>query len=313
MSSAVVIGSLHMDLIARASRLPEVGQSVSGGTFTMAPGGKAGNQAIALARNGIETWLVARVGDDDFGQQLRSAMSAAGVRTDYITVDSANPTGASTVLASDDGYSSIICPGAATQMSIDDLEALRSTVGSAGMVVLQRELDPVFVNGAIHFCANRGTPVMFNASPPLTDRAEFESTPWQDVSWLIVNDAEAVGLSELAGISTTDTNSPYKRVRSELGVANLVVTMGSKGAVWVGQDQALSIPAFPVKVVDTVGAGDAFLGALAASVIRGEKVETALLRASAAGAIAVGMSGAYEAIPTIGQIDEFLKRHYRES
>jgi ribokinase len=313
MSSAVVIGSLHWDLIAKAAHLPAVGQSVSGGTFAMTPGGKAGNQAIALARNGIDTYLITRVGNDDFGRQLTVAMASADVRTDHIAIDSSNPTGVSTVLASDEGYSSIICPGAAGQLSIPDLDAARTVIESAGMVVCQRELDPDFVNEAIRWCATLGKPVMFNASPPMTNIAEIGATPWADIAWLIVNEIEADGLCDLVGLPASAPESRYRLLQNQLGVANMIVTLGGEGSLWFGSDGILSIPAFPADVIDTVGAGDAFLGTVAASLIEHDPVTVALRRASAAGSITVGQSGAYEAIPTRAAIDRFLTHQAQSS
>jgi len=303
LNRAVVIGSLHVDLIARADRIPGPGESVSGGTFSMAPGGKAGNQAVQLARCGIATQLLARVGDDAFGRYLVEAIHAAGVGTELVAIDPTQATGASTVIADATDYSSVICPGAGAAITATDLERARSALGDADIVILQRELPDSFVIPAIQWCKDRGALVLFNASPGVTTAATMQAIPWSAIDWLVVNDVEVALLQELS----TPPSSDYGQLRGDLNVGNLVVTRGAEGSIWFGADgQQLSVAAIPARVVDTVGAGDAFLGTLAASIIRGDDVRVGLQRASAAGALAVGVSGAYDALPTATQIDAKL-------
>ena len=302
MSSAVVIGSLHVDLIAYVDRIPGPGESVSGRDFSMAPGGKAGNQAIQLARCGIETQVLARVGNDTFGRYLIDAIQAAGVYTNLIAVDTTQATGASTVIADGSDYTSVICPGAGAAMTAVDLEHARSAVAEADLVVLQRELPDSFVNPAIQWCKDCGATVLFNASPG-PPAAAMTETPWSAIDWLVVNEVEAAMLLQ----SSDPISTEYAQLYADLGVGNLVVTRGAEGSHWFGPDeQRLSMPAFPARVVDTVGAGDAFLGVLAASIVRGDDIRVGLQRASAAGALAVGVSGAYDALPTSAQIDARL-------
>ena len=201
--SAVVIGSLHMDLIAQADRFPRRGESVTGGSFAMTPGGKAGNQAIQLALCGVETTLISRVGDDQFGRELRAAISKKGVRVDRIAIDPFAPTGASAVLAAEGDYASIIAPGAANTLTRADLESARAELERADLVILQWELDPVFTSEAIAFCAELGKNIMFNASPAPTNQAAFSILPRGAIAWLIVNHAEAGALAacEVRGVS----------------------------------------------------------------------------------------------------------------
>lgn len=304
--STVVIGSVHMDLIASADRLPRIGESVTGGVFSMAPGGKGGNQAIQLALCGIETTLVSRVGDDQFGAVLRSALSRKGVRIHRVAVDPERATGASTVLAAEDDYASIIAPGAAGALDAADLVAARHEIELASLAVLQMELDWTFVAGAIAECAALATPVMLNASPAPSDPRQFAQLPPGAVRWLVVNQTEAAALAGHPVGGLRDVPAVAAALQASLDVPEVIVTAGGDGAVWRSGGQTIAQPAFRADVVDTVGAGDAFLGALAAGVIRGLPPEESLRRATAAGAIAVGHAGAHDAFPTSRQIDEFL-------
>ena len=304
--SAVVIGSLHMDLIAQADRFPGRGESVTGGSFAMTPGGKAGNQAIQLALCGVETTLISRVGDDQFGRELRAAISKKGVQVDRIAIDPFAPTGASAVLAAEGDYASIIAPGAANTLTRADLESARAELERADLVILQWELDPVFTSEAIAFCAELGKTIMFNASPAPTNQAAFSILPRGAIDWLIVNHAEARALAACEVHEVSDAIRSAGIIQQSFGIANIVVTMGGKGSVWRGMSETVVQPAFPADVVDTVGAGDAFLGSLAAALINGLASNDALRRASAAGAIAVCRSGAYEALPTAEDIDRLL-------
>lgn len=304
--AAVVIGSVHMDLIATAARLPRHGESVTGGAFAMAPGGKGGNQAIQLARCGVETSLISRVGDDDFGHRLRTALSRKGVRVERVAVDPDRATGASVVLAAEGDYASIIAPGAAGAMSRVDLADAHHEIERASLAVLQLELDWAFVAEAIASCAALGTPVMLNASPAPSSPSQLASLKPGAVQWLIVNQVEAAALTGRPVAGLSDAIEAAERLRTEFGVAEVIVTAGGEGAVWQSAGETIAQPAFPAAVVDTVGAGDAFLGVLAAGVIRDFSRADALRRACAAGAIAVGCSGAYDAFPTADQIDDFL-------
>jgi ribokinase len=304
--AAVVIGSVHMDLIATAARLPRHGESVTGGAFAMAPGGKGGNQAIQLARCGVETSLISRVGDDDFGRTLRTALARKTVRVEQVAVDPERATGASVVLAAEGDYASIIAPGAAGAMSQDDLAAAHHEIERASLAVLQLELDWAFVAQAIDFCAALGTPVMLNASPAPSSPRHLASLAPGAVRWLVVNQVEAAALIGRPVRGLPDAIDAAGRLRTEFGVAEAIVTAGGEGAVWRSAGETITQPAFPATVVDTVGAGDAFLGALAAGVIHGLGRAESLRRACVAGAIAVRCSGAYDAFPTADQIDEYL-------
>ncbi|HRA49019.1 MAG TPA: ribokinase [Thermomicrobiales bacterium] len=306
---AVVIGSLHVDLIARADRLPREGESVTGGTFAMTPGGKAGNQAIQLARCNVETSLLSCVGDDAFGRMLIEAIGSEDVRTDLISIDAERATGASTVFATASDYSSIICPGAAGSLSVAHLEAAKGAIVAADVLVMQCELPITFVADAISWCHALGIPVVLNASPVSALDGIGIAFPWDVLDWVVVNKVEADALAAKSGLHHGDQTSVFAELRTKLRIRNLIVTLGPDGAIWFGEDRNCGCSAFLAEVVDTVGAGDAFLGTLIASITLGNSVEESLRRASAAGALAVSQTGAFAALPTSAQIDAFLNSH----
>jgi ribokinase len=306
--TAVVIGSVHMDLIARAERFPGRGESVSGGIFSMAPGGKGANQAIQLALNNVETTILARVGNDEFGRFLTSALQRKGVNTDRVGIDPDAATGASTILAAERDYASIIAPGAAGNLARADLEAARSTIEGANIVVLQWELPTSIVGEAMDFCADLGKTVVFNASPVAEQAAAFTKSQWQAVDWLVVNRFEAMRLAEVDVDESPEMSTIAQLLRTRLDVGNVVITLGREGSLWLGPDQCVMEPARPATVVDTVGAGDAFLGTLAAGIVQRIGIRASLSRASVAGAIAVSRSGAYYSLPNSAAIDQFAER-----
>jgi len=293
--SAVVIGSVHMDLIARADSLPGRGESITGGVFSMAPGGKGGNQAVQLALNGVATTMLTRVGNDPFGQSLVAALHRKGVKTDRIVVDPILATGASTVFADANDYASIIAPGAAGQLSRTDLDAARGAIAGADLVLIQWELPTTFIADAIEYCSGLGKKIVFNASPVAGTAASFSNEHWSAIEWLVVNRVEAIRLAGVDDDGRSDVAQIAGFLRAKLGVSNVVVTLGREGSFWIGASGESFQPAMPSTVVDAVGAGDAFLGTLVAGLIDGIAIEDALRRAAAAGALAVRRSGAYDA------------------
>jgi len=304
--SAVVFGSVHMDVIARAAALPDRGESISGGTFSMAPGGKGGNQAVQLALNGVATSIVTRVGADVFGRALLDALRSKGVETDRVIVDPDHPTGASVVLADAGDYASIIAPGAAAELRREDLEAARDRIAAADAALIQWEVPTAIVAETVAFCADLGVTVVFNASPVTERAAALPGTFWAPIDWLVVNRFEADRLLGFDSGRTLTVAEIASRLRDELGIANVLITLGAEGSYWLGPSGFAFQPALPAQVVDTVGAGDAFLGTFVATLIQRQTIPLALRRAAAAGALTVGRSGAYDAMPASVEIDDFL-------
>jgi ribokinase len=303
-----VVGSVHMDVVAVADRLPARGESIIGQRASLSPGGKAGNQAAQAARNGAPTFLIGRVGRDPFGDRLRAALQASGVDTTYLTVDDREATGVSPVLTGADGeYASIIVPGAAQRLSPDDIDAARAAFARSAALVVQLEIPAPVSAHAAQLARARGARVLFNASPVPADAAAIPAALWAAVDVLIVNAAEAGRLSGMPASDVSLAASAAERLRQRFGIPAVIVTLGGRGAVAVDAAGRRHLPARPVPVIETIGAGDAFTGALASELARGRDLDAALAVANAAGALTVTRPGAHDALPTGEEIRAFLR------
>ena len=297
--SVVVLGSVHMDLIATAERLPGRGESVVGQTFTVSPGGKGGNQAAQLVACGLHTCMLTRFGDDMFGRQLFEALTSRGIDPSLITVDANEPTGASTVFAAEGDYSSIIVSGAAGKLSPADIEAARGAIETADALVLQLELPFAISACAAAIAKAAGKYVILNASPAPGKAADLPKEFLKAVSVVVVNTFEAC---KLLGRELLPSDASRELAKS-LGVGTCIVTAGASGSAACHQGAVIFQPSFFAKVVDPVGAGDAYLGAFVAGMIEGLSLPSTLKRAAAAGALAVSTAGAV--LITRDEIDRF--------
>lgn len=296
----VVLGSLHMDLIASAARLPRRGETVHGGLFSMHPGGKAGNQAVAAARQGARTALIARVGGDLFGSELRQRMAAQGIDVSLIQSDDHRSTGASTVFAEDGGeYASIIVPGAGMALTEETLEPARSALARCRVLMLQLEIAPEASRAAAAITHAAGGLVLLNPSPLEVGGSAVDRMFLDNVDVLVTNRREAEMVSGVPSRTPEDARQAAVRIMRERSVGTVVVTLGQEGAVLVAGDSWTYVAGHVRDVVDTVGAGDAFAGAFAAALARDESRERALVLGNAAGALAVSARGAFDAMPAL--------------
>ncbi|MEZ5924458.1 MAG: ribokinase [Hyphomicrobiaceae bacterium] len=300
----LVIGSAHMDLIASAERQPRAGESLVG-TFAMAPGGKGGNQACQCALAGAETKLLTRLGQDDFGHALRSALASKGVDTSLIVTDRAHATGASTVLAANGEYASIIAPGAAAHLTTDDVERARPDIEAADALILQLELPHAVSARAAAIAAQAGKTVILNASPSPARWIEVPDALWQAATIVVVNAVEAGGILG-SPVAAGNAAAAAASLAARHALATTVITLGAKGSVAWHEGHSLLQPALSARVTDSVGAGDAFLGTFVVARLGGLGMTDALRRAAAAGTLAVTRRGAYAALPSKTDVDRHI-------
>jgi ribokinase len=295
-----VLGSVHMDLIARAERLPDAGESIGGTGFAMAPGGKGGNQAAQCAALGAEAFMITQFGDDLFGRELLASLKAKGVDTSMVSTSASAATGASTVFATPDDYSSIIYPGAAAGLTVDEITRCIAALAPLDMLLLQLEIPLALSLAAAKAARDAGARVVLNPSPaPQHGTADALVAL---TSILVVNRVEA-GLILGSAVEDRDIEAAA-RALGNLGPPLVVITLGREGsAAWDGADFHRQ-PVFPIAVADTVGAGDAFLGTLCVALAEGRPLAETLRRASAAGAIAASRTGAQAT--TMADVDAFL-------
>lgn len=301
----LVFGSLNLDLITQTPRLPTPGETVLGKHFTTMPGGKGANQAVAAARMGVPTQLVGRVGEDAFGQTLLRSLQQGGVDVEAITCDLANHSGVAAVAVNEDGENQIVVvPGANGAVNQSDVDRLIVLLPKADILLLQFELPIDAVLAAAKAAKEAGVRVILDPAPvPSPLPPEFYTLA--DI--LTPNQTEA---AQLVGMSVTDKQSAGVAATAlrQRGAETVIVKMGALGAYCSGPEGSFHVPAFPVKTVDTVGAGDAFNGGLAAALSEGLKLEEAVILASAIAALSTTQSGTQTAMPSRKELEAFLKR-----
>ncbi|WP_010524062.1 ribokinase [Nesterenkonia sp. F] len=298
-----VVGSTNADLIVRTQRHPRPGETLLGEDLDTLPGGKGANQAVAAARLGAAVQFVGAVGRDAFAAVARDGMRAAGVDVSALTeVD--GPTGTAVITVDAAGENSIVVvPGANGAVDAARVEQARETVAAADVVVLQGEIPAVGSEAAARACTGR---LMLNLAPVIA----VDPAVLRRADPLVVNEHEAARAAEMLGAfdegagpgpEHAEPDAVERGVVERLlaaGVPSVVLTVGPRGA-WIGAGSAepARVPAPTVHAVDTTGAGDAFVGALAVGLVRGEALAAAARRAVRVGAFAVGRRGAQPSYP----------------
>jgi ribokinase len=304
--SVIVFGSINMDLVARTPRLPAPGETLMGHSFESIPGGKGANQAVAAARLGIPTQLVGRVGNDKFGQELLQGLQASLVGCDPILIDDSIHSGVAMIAVDDASENHIIViPGANGHVDQADVTRLQAILPGAIVLLLQLEIPLAAVVAAAQAAKQAGVQVILDPAPAHPDLPD-DLYPLIDI--ITPNQVEA---SQLVGFPVTDWASAENAalVLLQRGVHTAIVKLGSIGALCLSPTQMFHIPAFPVTPVDTVAAGDAFNGALAAALASRFPLRLASSHAAAAAALAVTKPGAQLSLPTRSQLDAFLKKN----
>jgi ribokinase len=293
-----------MDLTAQTATLPSPGETVIGSSFTMVPGGKGNNQAVTCARQGVATAMVGRVGSDPFGASVRAQLITEGVDVTHLTTDSDLGTGIAHIVVDARGQNSIIIvPQANHSLGVDHVTQAAKLIEESLVLLVQLEIRQEVVEAALSSARRAGTVTMLNPAPAL----DLDDEILSKVDICLPNEVEAGTLTHM---KVQDVASAVDAAKNLLdrGCKAVVVTLGAKGAVYVDRDRVLEALALAVPVVDTVAAGDAFCGAFASSLANGADLETCLSRASAAGALAVGVRGATPSLPRSEAVDELLTR-----
>ena len=311
--SVVVLASFMMDLVAHVARRPRAGESVFGTDFGMFVGGKGNNQAIAAARSGAEVRILGRLGDDLFAQRFLETLDAEGISRRWVAVDAEVGTGVAMPLIEPDGQNSIVAiPRANMRVTPEQVRDAADAFDGADVLLAQFEVPLPSVVAALTLARERGVYTILNPAPAL-DPPPLASGDWLKlVDLLVPNEHEAAALSGLPVVSADDAARAGRALIAS-GCASVVITLGSRGALWLpGADRdAVLLPPFDVRQVDATAAGDAFCGALAAALARGDAPETALKRATAAGALAVTQRGAAPSMPAAAAIDALLAQERR--
>ena len=298
----VVAGSSNTDMILQMDHIPRPGETILGGQFSMAAGGKGANQAVAAARAGGQVTFLARIGADMFGRQAVEGFRRDGIDVRYVLEDDQAPSGVALIFVAANGENSIgVASGANLCLSPADVQQAASAIQDASALVMQLETPLETVRAAARIAATKRVPVILNPAPaqPLDDALLAL------VTVLTPNESEA---ELLTGVPVADVAAAARaaEVLRSRGVAQVIITLGARGA-WVASAafQGL-VPAFPVQPVDTTAAGDVFNGALAVAMSEQRPLEQAVRFACAAAALSVQKLGAQPSAPPRAEIERLL-------
>ena len=300
----IVFGSINIDLVATAPRLPVAGETLLGHDFFKAPGGKGANQAVASARLGTPTYMVGRVGADSFGTELLDSLQVSGVQTDNVFVDETVSSGVAMITVDMRGENQIlVIPGANGRVNQEDVERLSRLLPEATALLLQFEIPMPAVVAAAKAARESGVTVILDPAPVQSD---VPDELYSLVDIITPNEVEA---AQLVGFPVDGEESATKAaaVLRQRGVKNAIVKLGAKGVLCATQEESFFIPSFPVHTVDTTAAGDAFNGGLAAALHQGLSLRQAVVWGAAAGALTAMKLGAQPSLPERLTFDEFLK------
>ena len=300
-ANVVVIGSLNMDLVTRAPRLPRGGETLIGESFSTIPGGKGANQAVAAARLGAQVSMVGCVGSDAYGQQLRGALLAEGIDCQAVSVVDGS-SGVALIVVDDNSQNAIvIVAGANGELTPTVLERFDAVLQSADVIICQLEVPDATVGHALKRGRELGKTVILNPAP--ASRA-LPAEWYAYVDYLIPNESEAMVLSGLA-VDSLETAEAAATQLIASGAGKVIVTLGAQGLVFANGSSFEHFPAPRVKAVDTTAAGDTFVGGFAAALASGKDEAEAIRFGQVAAALSVTRAGAQPSIPTLLEVQAF--------
>ncbi|MEN4750199.1 ribokinase [Pseudomonas sp. Ps21-P2] len=298
-AKVVIVGSLNMDLVTRAPRLPRAGETLAGQSFVTVPGGKGANQAVAAARLGASVAMVGCVGDDAYGEQLRTALLAEGIDCQAVTPVSGESTGVALIVVDDSSQNAIVIVaggnGHLTASVVDSFDALLS---GAEVIICQLEVPLDTVGHVLKRGHELGKTVILNPAPA-SGPLPAEWFAWID--YLIPNESEATALTGLPVDSTASADAAASALL-KAGVSKVIVTLGEQGALFASASRSEHFPAPKVQPVDTTAAGDTFVGGFAAALADGKSESDAIRFGQVAAALSVTRSGAQPSIPTFAEV-----------
>jgi ribokinase len=297
----VVIGSANTDMVIKTERIPHPGETVIGGEFIMAAGGKGANQAVAAARLGAQVTFIARLGVDVFGDQAVAGYDREGIDTSYIVRDDAVPSGIAMIFVDIRGENSIaVASGANAHLDIQDVDRARDAIVQADVVLVQLEIPLPAVRHALKVARKANVLTILNPAPG----QKLDPDLLAMVSILTPNEHE---VQMVAGI--LDRDAAVKNLLN-VGIDAVLVTLGSAGVFWSSSQNAKVVPSFGVHAVDTTAAGDAFNGGLACALGQGLSMEEAIRYANAVAAISVTRMGAQPSLPSKDEVSAFLVERF---
>lgn len=313
----LVVGSLVMDLIVSTEKFPGSGETVMGKSFTTAPGGKGANQAVQAARLGADVTMVGAVGNDAFGKELIASLKASGVHTEHIVVrEGVSSAVGNILLETKEGHKSknriIVVPGANYTICPQDVEFLKDSIAAYDMVMLQLEISMEVNELVAQYAHEKGVPVMLNSAP----YAALSKELLTHLTYISPNEHEASGIT---GIPIRSEEDEYRMADVQaatqkllgMGVKNVIVTLGSNGAVISNDAEMIYAPCVDVvEVKDPTAAGDSFVGAFCTGACAGMNHSQALDFASYTATLTVSRMGAQPSLPTIHEVVGLMNQQH---
>ena len=292
----VIVGSSNTDLMVKVDHFPLPGETIIGDNFMTAQGGKGANQAVAVARMGGDATFVCCLGDDAFGNQSRNLLEKEGMDTRHIHLIKGAASGVALIPVDKKGENTIIvASGANAMLSVEHIKEAEQDIQNAGILLMQLETPIPALTYAAEMAHKNGVKVVLNPAP--FPKEPLPKELLENVDIIIPNETEA---AYMAGEQVTDEQSilsVIKKIQS-YGVAEVIITVGSRGAYFMEGDQLVNIPSFPVKAIDTVAAGDTFCGALCVALTKGYSMRESIRMGNKAASIAVTRVGAQPSVPT---------------
>ncbi|GHI00451.1 ribokinase [Neobacillus kokaensis] len=283
-----VVGSINMDIVTITDQLPKMGETLIGNQFKMNPGGKGANQAVAAARLGADVRMIGCVGNDSFGPLLKQNLQNEGINvTDVEPVT--DSTGTATIVVYDGDNSIIIVPGANQHVTAAFVESKRDVIADSDVLILQLEIPLEAVQKAAEIAKEHGVKVILNPAPIRKLPRELI----EKINYLTPNEHEYTLLQQ--GLDEKELKE------------KVILTKGSAGVAFYQGEKEVSIPAYPVKVVDTTGAGDSFNGGFAVALSKGHSVSEACRYGNAVAALSTTKLGAQTGMPTNEEAEAFIK------
>ncbi len=302
MPRVVVIGSANVDLTVRLERLPQLGETVSGGEFYASFGGKGANQAVAAHKAGADVRFLAKVGCDKNGEAIIKNLEVLGLTSEGILRDESHHSGVALIMVDRMGNNAIgVAAGSNWNLTAEDIHRTESHISWGQVLLVQLEIPLVAVKEALRLAKAHDLLTILNPAP--AHQLPEEVLSLTDI--LIPNEMEA---ESLTGIKVENIDQATRAAREllKLGAKQVIVTLGKEGCCWVRKDDAQTFPSFPVPAVDSTAAGDAFNGALACLLAEDRPLQEAIRFSSAAGAIAATRKGAQDSLPTRDEIMNLL-------
>ncbi|MBP3231141.1 MAG: ribokinase [Anaerovibrio sp.] len=299
-----VIGSTNMDLVSYTDKLPEAGETREAKAFHTACGGKGANQAIAAGKLGADVMMVTVIGDDLFGEKSMDNFMENNINTEFVWTATGVASGVATILVDSTSQNRILIhKGANECLTPDVIEEAAEALKGCGLIVLQLEVPIETVYAAIDFGKENNIPVLLNPAPA-NKALSIEKACLCD--FFVPNETE---LSILTGMPT-GTEEQVKAAAQTLvdkGLKNVIVTMGSKGSMWLSKEDYLVVPAVKVEAVDTTGAGDSFIGCFVENYSRTKNIPEAMKEASQYASLSVTRKGTQESYLTREEFEKLKK------